>query len=574
MIDLRDSRRLTGPNLFCSGTGAVLDVAVSEGMSRPLVAAWTEHARELLDAVGWGGEALYSRLFSGGASLVLTAPIDALYAATEVNEAAFESARADIAGETPPLRTAQTLRLLREIEQEANPALIRLREAAASHGVLFLVDPARCSVGAGSGARTFDVDDLPDPDSLDWAEIHDVPLAVVTGTNGKSTTVRAVAAMVTASGRTPGTTSTDGVRVGDDALDHGDYSGPGGARMVLRDPRVDLAVLETARGGMLRRGLGVGRADAVAVLNVAEDHLGEFGMDTLEDLVETKLVVRHAVASGGGLILGLDDPSLLAWCEGRDVEVDAFALDAAVASRILDGEFGTRGAWVEDGAFHVWWGDVATRLVAVDEAPMTLGGAAVHNVLNALAAVLLGMRLGLTHDEIREGLRAFGRDVHANPGRTTLIDLQGVRILADYAHNPHGLAALLATAGRLPAYERLLLVLGQAGDRDDSAIRAMCRVAWSGRPDRILIKEMEHFRRGREAGEVPGLIEAELRRLGAQADQLERSGLELDAVRDALRWARPGDLLLLPLHEHRDEALALIERLQDDAWRPGQALPV
>lgn len=572
MIELRDSRRLTGPNLFCAGPGAVLDVAASEGMSRPLVAAWSEHARELLDAIGWGGESLHSRLFSGGVSLVLTAPVDVLYAATEVNEAAFEWARADIVGETPPLRAAQIARLRDEIEQEANPDLVRLRQAAALHGVLFLMDPDRCSVGAGAGVRTFYVDDLPAPETLDWTEIHDVPLAMVTGTNGKSTTVRAVAAMVHAAGRTAGTSSTDGVQVGDDVLDLGDYSGPGGARRVLRDRYVDVAVLETARGGMLRRGLGVPRADVAAVLNVAEDHLGEFGMDTLEDLVETKLVVRRAVASGGGLVLGLDDPSLLAWREARDVEVDAFALDPGVAQRIADGEFGARGAWVEEGAFFVRQASEVSRLLAVDEAPMTLGGAATHNIANALAAILIALRLGLSDDEVRQGLLEFGREPSSNPGRTTLVELGGVRILADYAHNPHGLTALLETAGRLER-GRVLLVLGQAGDRDDSAIRAMCRVAWSGRPDRILIKEMEHFRRGREAGEVPALIESELRRLGMESERIARSGLELDAVRDALLWARPGDLLLLPLHEHRDEVLSLLEQLRAANWQPGTPLP-
>ena len=573
MIELRDSRRLTGPNLFCARAGAVLDVVVSEGMGCPLVAAWTEHARALLDAVGWGAESLHSRRFSGGVSLVLTAPIDSLYAATEVNEAAFASARADLEGLAAPPRDEQVRRLVHEIGQEASPALLRLRDAATAHGVLFLSDPVRCSVGAGSGCRRFYVDELPDPETLDWGEIHDVPLAVVTGTNGKSTTVRAVAAMLEAAGKTPGITSTDGVQVGDEILERGDYSGPGGARGVLRDRYVDAAVLEAARGGLLRRGLGVPRAEAVAVLNVSEDHLGEFGMDTLADLVETKLIVRHAVVDGGGLVLGLDDPSLLAWCEARDVEVDAFAIDPAVAQRIRSGAFGARGAWVADGAFHVRGVDGVTRLLAVDEAPMTLGGAAVHNVLNALAALLVALRLGVDAEAVRRGLLAFGRDATSNPGRTTLLELAGIRILADYAHNPHGLAALFDTARRLP-HARVLLVLGQAGDRGADAVRGMCRVAWAGRPDRILIKEMEHFLRGREPGEVPGLLEAELRRLGAGPETVVRCGLELDAVRDALLWARPGDLLLLPLHEHRDEALALIEQLRESDWRPGQVLPV
>ena len=572
VIELRDSRRLTGPNLFCAQAGAVLDVSAPAGVSGPLVAAWTEHARALLDAVGWGAESLHSRRFSGGVSLVLTAPIDALYAATEVNEAAFASARADLVGAAAPPREEQVRRLVHEIGQESSPTLLRLRDAAAAHGVLFLTDPVRCSIGAGSGSRRFFVERAPGPRDAGLGEIHDVPLAVVTGTNGKSTTVRAVAAMLEAAGKTPGIASTDGVQVGDEILERADYSGPTGARRVLRDRYVEAAVLEAARGGLLRRGLGVPRAEAAGgpqrvgrpPRRVRDGHSRGPRRDEARRPARGRRRRRTRSRSRRSV-----PPRLVRGARrgGRRLRDRS-----AVAHRIRSGAFGGRGAWVEDGAFHVRGAEGVTRLLAVDEAPMTLGGAAIHNVLNALAALLVALRLGVGAEAVRRGLLAFGRDATSNPGRTTFLEVAGVRILADYAHNPRGLAALFDTARRLP-HERLLLVLGQAGDRGAEAVRAMCRVAWAGRPDRILIKEMEHYLRGREPGEVPGLLEAELRRLGAGPETVAPCGLELDAVRDALAWARPGDLLLLPLHEHRDEALALFERLRAAGWQPGQALP-
>jgi hypothetical protein len=309
-VEIRDSRRLTGPNLLWERPGAVLDVACPPDRLEQLVQAWREQAQRMLDALEWSGEELAVRLFSGGANLALSAPVDVLYAATEVNEWAFAAARAQWDGPPCPPLEEEATRLRQVIRQERNPALLRLRHAARENRVAFLSDDEQASVGLGAGSLTFPVDGLPDPDGIDWSAVHDIPVALITGTNGKSTSVRLLASMIRAAGRVPGLTSTDGIQVGEELVEAGDFSGPSGARAVLRHRQVEMAVLECARGGMLRRGLGVRRARTALVTNVGRDHLGEFGVADQKSLVETKLVVRRALGYSGTLILNAEDTAL------------------------------------------------------------------------------------------------------------------------------------------------------------------------------------------------------------------------------------------------------------------------
>ncbi|HXO20661.1 MAG TPA: Mur ligase family protein, partial [Thermoanaerobaculia bacterium] len=309
---LLDSRRLTGPNLLLDRAGAVVDVALAPAEVPAAIELWRGCARRLLEAVGWEREKLAARRFPGGASLAFTAPIDALYAATEVNEAAWAMAEAALAKPSvAPADLEAVAALLRTaIAAESNPALLALERAAAVHGVAFLADADCASVGLGAGSLAWPVRGLPDPAAVDWSRVRDVPVVLVTGTNGKTTTVRLLAAMLAVSGKVAGFTSTDRIEVGGKVLERGDYSGPGGARTLLRDPRVEAAVLETARGGILRRGLAVRSADAALVTNVAADHLGDLGVHDLRTLAEAKLVVARAVPPRGRLVLPAADREL------------------------------------------------------------------------------------------------------------------------------------------------------------------------------------------------------------------------------------------------------------------------
>jgi len=566
-VEVLDSRRLTGPSLLADRPGAILDVACAAEIGERIETAWREEARRILTAVGWPDEALSTRSFPGGISLVMTAPIDALYAATEINEWALDAALARVDGtDTPDLdEAAERLRGL--IDEESNAALLRLRDAAAARGVTFLSDDDHASVGLGEGSLTFDVTGLPDPDTIDWSRVHDVPVVLVTGTNGKSTTVRLLASMVSAAGKVPGFSSTDGVMVGGALVEEGDYSGPEGARCVLRDPRTEVAILETARGGLLRRGLTVDSGDAALVTNIAEDHLGDFGITDLDTLAEIKLVVTRGLDRP---VLNAEDPVLVRHAEALPVAPVWFALDGRNATiRRAAADEGGRVAWLDRDELVLEEAGAVTPVVSVGEIPIALDGAARHNVANALAAILVAAGLGLDREAMACGLRSFGGGPEENPGRANVFDLNGVKAIVDYAHNPAGYRALFDTAKAIPA-TRKLVVLGQAGDRPDEAIRDLARIAWGIAPDRVIVKEMETLLRGRERGEVPALIEAEFRRLGLPAESMSFATDEVDATRQALAWAREGDLLFLMTHQDRAEVLDLLGRRVREGWKPGE----
>jgi cyanophycin synthetase len=396
-------------------------------------------------------------------------------------------------------------------------------------------------------------------------------VALVTGSNGKTTVVRLLAAMASEAGRVAGITSTEGVSAGDVLLAEGDYSGPSGARLLLRRPDVELAALETARGGLLRRGLSVDRATVAVVTNVTDDHLGEFGIQDLGTLADVKLLVARAVRPGGAVVLNADDPRLRARGERLGVAAVWFTLEPEQPWLARHLASGARAAVSEGGALVLVDGARRTPVARIGDVPMALGGAARHNLANALAAVGAAAVLQLPMDAVSRALRRFGATSGDNPGRANMVELGGVRLVIDYAHNPHGMSAVAGLVTAVPAKRRLVL-LGQAGDRSDEAIRALARAALAMKPDRVVLKEMERYLRGRQPGEIPAIMADELARCGVPAGAVSRPGTELDAVRDALAWARPGDVLFLAIHQDRGQVLALIERLKASGWRAGEAV--
>lgn len=573
--DLLEVRRLTGPNVLMDAPGAVADVRLgpSAAAGDAAVAAWLDHARRILDAVGWGAETMTVRRVPGGASLAISAPIDALYAACDVNAWAWGTAVASLRGEPAPDAGAAAAALRGAIAAEANPALLALRAAAGARGVAFVWDTEAATVGLGAGSRTWPVGDLPAPADVDWPAVHDVPVALVTGTNGKSTTVRLAAAMVAAAGRVPGVSTTDGVWAGDAILDRGDYSGPGGARLALRDRRVEAAVLETARGGLMRRGLAVQRADVAAVTNLAEDHLGDFGLASVADLADVKLVVARVARA---CVLNADDPVLRARGAALGRPVTWFSLrpdDPWLAARVAAG--GAACVRDADGRLRLQrpgpsGGDL--DVVAEAEIPIALGGAARYNLANALAAIAVADGLGVPLAAIRAGLRGFESTPERNPGRLNVFDVGGARVLVDYAHNPHGVRALNDVIRALPAHRRLVAI-DQAGDRDDAALRDLAAATLEGAPDAVVVKELRSHLRGRPEGEVPRVLAAALAELGFPAASILFAGDELEAIDRALGWARPGDLVVLLVHAQRQAVIDRLMALRASGWRAGAPVP-
>lgn len=556
-----DSRRLTGPNILAERPLAVLDLTLDGADPAAFEARWHEIVVRYADALGWPHPTFHRRDYPDALSLAFSAPLDQLYTATEVNDRAWF----ELTGEPPPdseygqESDAEALARMRAAAaSEADPGLLLLIEAAASHGVTLLHDDELVSLGMGRYSQSWPLPELPDPGALGWAPYRDVPVGLVTGTNGKSTSARYAAAILGASGRCVGLSSTDWIRAGDEVLDRGDYSGPGGARAVLRHPRVDAAVLETARGGIKRRGLALARADAALITNVAEDHLGDFGVPDVAELLELKWVVTTAVREQGLLVLNADDPMLVARAEGYPGHIAWYGTDVSQEPLRSATASGTAAA-LEAGELVLYADGRRTPLLPAAEVAMSLEGLARHNLSNALGAALLAHSLGADSIAIAAGLRDADDD--DNPGRMGRMRINGATVLVDFAHNPHGLDALFAVARAVPARRKLLLI-GQAGDRRDEDIRALALEAWSLGLDRIIIKEMANYARGRPHGEVAGILRDAFLELGADPAMLAYHEDELDAVDAAVAWAEPGDLAVLLIHERIEAAVA---RLRDAA---------
>jgi cyanophycin synthetase len=564
-MKLTDSRRLTGANLYWDCPSAIIDVMI-DGPPGPAINAWRCAAEEWLDKVGYADEETCYRVFEGGASLLISAPIDVLYSMCELNELAWACALAKCVGKENPDADEELPRLTRLFDEEQNPALLALQEKAHEKGVPFLWDDDEVSVGFGRTTQIWAPDDLPSPQQVVWSEIESIPVAMVTGTNGKSTTVRMTAAIMTAAGVRAGLTSTDFIRVADRVIDTGDYSGTGGARMLMRQADLEMAVLEVARGGLLRRGLGLERADVSVVTNVAADHLGDYGINTVAELIPAKFIVSRALSGDSPLVLNADDEGVVAYAGTLENRVHWFSLDPENPSMLNSLADGGTACYLDSGWLVAAQDVTRRKVVQVADIPAAMNGIVRYNIGNALAAMSVAVSLGISDDAIRNGLAQFRGDEHDNPGRGNWFEhaVEGgvIRILVDFAHNEHGMKALADAVLQVNA-ERVVLLMGQAGDRLDRDIADLVMAACSVNPDRLLVAELPGYERGRQPFEVPKLISATAIKFGIPEDAIKTFSNPGEATAHALSNARPGDLLVLLALTQRSEALSLVHEFID-----------
>lgn len=373
-----------------------------------------------------------------------------------------------------------------------------------------------------------------------------VPIAAITGTNGKTTTTRMLAHIAKMSGYTPGYTTTDGVYIDGQRTVEGDMTGPVSARMVLSDPQIDIAVLETARGGLLRAGMGVPEVDVGAVLNIASDHLGLKGIDTLEQLAEVKRVVVEVAKDCA--VLNADDPHVLKMSAYTDAKTVCYVTmnpsHPLVREHIRAGgracalEAGVNGHMITlyDKGSHIplMW----THLI-----PATLEGRALHNVQNAMFAAAMAFSLGIKLDAIRHGLRTFDSTFFQAPGRMNVYNEHPFKVLMDYGHNAHAVGMMADLAQRLDVAGRRIVVLAGPGDRRDEDLQEIA-ASVAGKFDHYVCRRDDSLR-GRDGDEVPRIIAKALQEAGVPESALSIIPDEQDAVDAALRMGQPGDLLLV-----------------------------
>ena len=378
-----------------------------------------------------------------------------------------------------------------------------------------------------------------------------IPIIAITGTNGKSTTVRMVAHVLRQTGLNVGMTTTSGVYVNQQLLVEADASGPKSARMVLRNPKVDVAVLETARGGIVREGLGFPDCDVGAVLNVTADHLGLKGINTLDDLAAVKSVVVESVARRGYSILNADDPLTLRMARYAGGQIVYFSMEGGEAmspmlqAHIAKGGFAVvREPGMAGGQIVLYRDNERMRLMAASSIPATLNGMAEFNIANALAAAAVCAANGVSVDQIRAGLSGFASTFEQSPGRLNVYDGHPFRVIVDYAHNPASLTALGALIEKLRHdHDRVIGMVSIPGDRRDDDIREMGGLAGQIF-DEIVFREAPDGR-GRPSGEVNSLMSEGALAVGMPSDRLRRIIDEAEAVDACLRAAGRGDLVVL-----------------------------
>jgi cyanophycin synthetase len=373
-----------------------------------------------------------------------------------------------------------------------------------------------------------------------------VPIAAVTGTNGKTTTGRMLAHITKMAGYTPGLTTTDGVYIDGQRTVQGDMTGPVSAQMVLADPQIDIAVLETARGGLLRAGMGVQEVNVGAVLNIASDHLGLQGIDTLEQLAEIKRVVIEVATDCA--VLNADDPLVLKMSGHTEAKSICYVTmnpqHVLVREHIRAGgracalEAGVNGQMITlyDKGSHIplLW----THLI-----PATLEGRAVHNVQNAMFAAAMSFSLGIKLDAIRQGLRTFDTTFFQAPGRMNVFNEHPFKVLLDYGHNAHAVGTMAELAQRLDVTGRRIVVLAGPGDRRDEDLHAIAK-AVAGKFDHYICRRDDNLRK-RASDEVPKIMASALLAAGITNDAVSVIPDEQEAIDAALKMAQAGDLLLV-----------------------------
>lgn len=388
-----------------------------------------------------------------------------------------------------------------------------------------------------------------------------IPVIAVTGTNGKTTTTRLIAHLFRVSENVVGFTTTDGTYLGNRMVIEGDMTGPFSANVILSNPTVDVAVLETARGGILRAGLGFDEADVGIVLNVSADHLGLRGIHTVEQLADVKSVIAAVVKREGHAILNADDPLVYAMKDKTPGDLVLFSTKPEGESAEFELHLSRNGigARIEKDTFVIRRGRLKIPIAPVREVPLMMGGAAKFQRENILAAILAAYVQGMRYDDIRAGLLSFFPSPSLTPGRLNLVRVGNGRVLVDYAHNPAAIAGLLEFVGGLDANRRIGIITAP-GDRRDEDLLSVGRL--SAILDHVIVRD-DKYRRGRPPGEISRIIAQGLREGGLAEEHIDVVHDEEEALEHAIAYMKDNDLIFI-LADDVPAVLGQVRRLSTE----------
>jgi cyanophycin synthetase len=385
-----------------------------------------------------------------------------------------------------------------------------------------------------------------------------VPVIAVTGTNGKTTTTRLIAHIVKNSGRNVGFTTTEGIYIGNSLIQPGDNTGPVSAQLVLKDPTVEIAVLETARGGIIRAGLGFDRCDIGVVLNVTVDHLGLKDIETIEDMARVKAVVPRAVGRSGYAVLNADDELVFEMREDTPGRVALFSMEEENPHIVEHTQEGGIACVFENGYVTLLKGRWKVRVEKVINIPLTYGGRAAFMIQNVLAATLAAFLQNISIEDIRVGLTTFVPSVAQTPGRLNLIEMGDFTVLIDFAHNPAGMEALQRFISKFPNKIKTG-VIGGTGDRRDDDLLLYGRIA-AQMFTKVIVREDDDLR-GRPPGETKQLVIEGIKSVNPEMPIKEIRDAP-EAINHALRNARKGELLVI-LADNVSRSIDLVSKFRE-----------
>ncbi|MDD3267128.1 MAG: Mur ligase family protein [Burkholderiales bacterium] len=545
------SSRLLGQNRFFAVAGSIMDISLSEVNNQEIANLYIKELDKILEKLPIKEYEIKQLVFPEGINIAIRYPYDLLMTACEILDWVWLEVVDNLDKEFP-IRTQKGIDIFTQMIEENQRIILRkIYNKALEKKVNFFIHKDWIILGSGVSQFRVKQHKITKLSDIPWKKIANVPMVLITGTNGKTTTTRLTEFICRKSGLKSGYCSTDWVMVGGRKVAEGDLSGPTGHQYVMMHPKLEVAVLEAARGGIVKRGLMPNYADVATVTNIAYDHIGQNGINTLSDLANAKAVVYDGLADDGIAIVNLDDVHVMSLdIKQRKSYMSTKLSEDAIAKYLTTDNY---VVYLDNDIVTLQTLKHKYHIIDIKKVPLTVHGLAKYNYENTLHAVALSYGIGIEIDDIKFGLKKFGADDKSNFGRWNYYkSKERGHLVVDIAHNPSGLNNILTLANGFKDLHNLTgrigLMYGNTADRRDT-IPEIVSIINKHNVDFVVIKEFQESLRGSELGEMPQVFYDELIKQGYPVEKIKVIPNEYEAVQYILLEAKPDDFTLLCSHE-------------------------